>query len=492
MRQASFFLRNTKMMAFIVLIASIACNDGDPTPKPNPSDNEPPDSFAVDVGESSVPYVVIQTDGLQILNEPKVSAHMYIYQNKSLIQSQTIGIEYRGSTSFRISDKKSFGIETWDASGDDVDISFFGFPEEEDWILLGHVVNLTDHYIFDRTLMYNYLGYNWSRSIGRYASRTQFVELEINGDYQGLYVFLEKLKRDGDRIAVSKNETTDEDQTGGYILKIDKTSGGDQTLGQPLEYYYTNWDDDARYTESNSFRSHFDFNGDSISFLPYGSPYHPNQYLETYFLYEYPKAEEISQSQKEYIIDYIYQFEKALLTDDFSALDRSYTAFIDVDTFVDYLLLSELTRNIDAYRLSTYLYKDKAGKLSMGPIWDLNIGFDSGDRIPWDGWVYEYNQYVMSDAWMVHFWWPRLMSDPVFRQQVKTRWQTLRNGPLSTEILLQSISQTKDYLDDNGVVERNYVKWDQGINVDHEASVQSLKDFVEFRVSWMDEQIGAF
>jgi hypothetical protein len=492
MRQASFFLRNMKIMVFIVLIASIACNNGDPNPLPNPTDNEPPDSFAVDIGESTVPYVIIETGGLQILNEPKVPAWMYIYQNKNLIQSQTIGIEFRGSTSFRISDKKSFGIETWDASGDDVDVSFFGFSEEEDWILLGHVVNLTDHYIFDRTLMYNYLGYNWSRSIGRYASRTQFVELEINGDYQGLYVFLEKLKRDGDRIAVSKNEATDQDQSGGFILKIDKTSGGDQTLGQPLEYYYTNWDDDARYTESNSFRSHFDFNGDSISFLPYGSPYHPDQYLETYFLYEYPKAEEITQGQKEYISDFIYRFERALLDDDFGTDIRTYTDYIDLDSFVDYLLLTELTRNVDGYRLSTYLTKDRGAKLAMGPIWDLNIGFDSGDRIPWDGWVYNYNSYVSQDAWMVHFWWPRLMSDPVFRQEVKSRWQALRGGVLSTDVLHRSIDETRDYLVENESVRRNYDRWGQGMDVDYETSVQALKDFVEFRASWMDQQIGDF
>ncbi|CAK9058801.1 Uncharacterized protein SCF082_LOCUS31266, partial [Durusdinium trenchii] len=181
---------------------------------------------------------------------------MSIYVNKVEVASNAIGIEFRGSTSFRLSDKKSFGIETKDADGNDMDVSFFGFPEEEDWILMGHVVNQEQGFIFDRTLMYHYLGYNLYRDMGRYASRTQFVELEINGEYLGVYVFMEKLKRDNDRIDISRltpEVSGPEEITGGYIIKIDKTAGGDLNLNEPLEYFLNNWDDDARLLEDPVF-----------------------------------------------------------------------------------------------------------------------------------------------------------------------------------------------------------------------------------------------
>jgi hypothetical protein len=110
---------------------------------------------------------VIDTKGEVILNEPKIPAEMAIYIRKAIVQSANIGIEYRGATSFRLSDKKSFGIETWDIDGNGIDVAFFDFPEEEDWILSGHVVNLEGSYIFDRTLMYNHFGYQLFQRMGR-------------------------------------------------------------------------------------------------------------------------------------------------------------------------------------------------------------------------------------------------------------------------------------------------------------------------------------
>ena len=456
--------------------------------------NEEP-LFDVEIGSSEIPYIVIETRGISILNEPKIPAEMNIYVHKAKIQSANIGIEYRGSTSFRISNKKSFGIETWDAGGNDIDVAFFDFPMEEDWILMGHIVNLDQGYILDRTLMYHYLGYQLFRKMGRYASRSKFVELEINGNYQGIYVFMEKLKRDKNRIDIQTMSPADIDPetiTGGYILKIYKTAVGDLNIDQPLEYFEHNWDDDARYTSDISFRSQYDINGDFLDFDPYDPPYHPNQYLETYFLYEYPKAENITDAQKDYIQGYIHDFETALLTDDFTTEIRTYTDYIDLGSFVDYFIINEVCRNVDAYRLSTYLYKDRGGKLNMGPIWDMNIGYDSGDRVPLDDWVINYNQFVSMDAWMMPFWWPRLMEDPIFRSALKTRWTGLRSGVLSTDELLNIVDQTAGYLQENGAVTRNYTIWDAGLGVDYESSIESLKSYLESRTQWMDGVISSF
>jgi hypothetical protein len=482
------------VLSFILLLSSlfllVSC-DKDPI-----EEEEEKVEFAVDIGDSQIPYVVISTEGV-ILNEPKIPATMKIYEQKVEKQELNIGIEYRGSTSFRISDKKSFGIETWDAAGNDIDVSIFGLPEEEDWILNGHVVNIGGQFIFDRTMLYNHFGYTLARGIGRYASNTRMIELEINGEYLGVYVFMEKLKRDKNRIDISKlnpDENEGEDLTGGYILKIDKTTGGDLGITQPLEYFENNWPDDSRYTQDISFRSQYDILGNVIDFPAYDEPFYDDAFLflETYFLYEYPDADEISSQQKSYIQEYIHSFETALLQDDFNTSTRTYTDYIDLESFVDYFLLNEVCRNVDAYRLSTYLFKDKNKKLNMGPIWDLNIGFDTGDRVPWDGWVINYNNYVERDPWMVHFWWPRLMEDSIFRQAVKDRWNALRSGAMSTSSMHAIIDDAVSLLQRNGAVERNYIKWDIGVPIDYMASIESLKNYLSQRTAWMDSEIAKF
>ena len=269
-----------KSILFVFFFANISCNK-------SIEDSEDLNFFENKIETGQLPYISVKSDEM-IQNEPKVPGDIYIKENDSITHSSPIGVEYRGSTSFRLTDKKSYGFEIWDENNEDSEMEILNFPEEEDWILMGHVFRSSDQRVFDPSLMHHYIGYELSRSIGMYASRSKFVELEVNGDYKGVYILMEKLKRDKNRIDIKKLK---EDITGGYILKIDKTAGGDVIEGtQPLSYFENNWDDDARYSESISFRSDYDINGVQISFPPFNPPYHPAQYLETYFLYEYPKA----------------------------------------------------------------------------------------------------------------------------------------------------------------------------------------------------------
>ena len=117
----------------LVLLSILISNCKKDVPEGPSSPDDTP--VVEETGNSVIPYIHINTLGNEIQNEPKVPAELRILANDEEIFYTHIGIEYRGSTSFRISNKKSFGIETWDADGNDIDLSFFGFPEEEDWIL---------------------------------------------------------------------------------------------------------------------------------------------------------------------------------------------------------------------------------------------------------------------------------------------------------------------------------------------------------------------
>ncbi|RVU24105.1 hypothetical protein EOJ36_09255 [Sandaracinomonas limnophila] len=448
--------------------------------------------LALETGKSTIPYFVINTQGNEILYGTKSNATLKVYQQKNLLQKQNITLKFRGKTSFRLSDKKSYNVGTVDEAGKGFDVSMLGLPAEQDWRLIGHVVNLIDKYIWDKTLMYNYIGYELSRKMGKYASRGQLVEVEINGSYQGVYLFCEKLNRSTNRINIKSMNSSATNITGGYILKIDKVDSAPENDLKPNSYFLSNWADDATYNEYNSFRSNYDINKNLLTFPPFLPAFHPNKYLETYFTYEYPSAEKITPAQKVYISKYLDQFEMALITDDFSKTTRTYTNFIDIDSFVDYFIITELCRNVDAYRLSTYVTKDADGKLVMGPTWDLNIGFDEGGRVPINEWVANYNNFVSSDAWMAPFWWTRLLEDPIFKQKVKARWQGLRSAEFSTAAMTQLVENTAQSLITNGAVARNYAIWDKEKVVNYTKSVEALKLFLENRSGWMDQKINGW
>jgi hypothetical protein len=306
----------------------------------------------------------------------------------------------------------------------------------------------------------------------------------------GLYALTEKLERDPHKINIKSINSGNDSISGGYILAIDKGSIKDKNRkSSKFDYDMT---PDVTYTSFNSFRSNYDIHGKKLTIPPYGPPFHENKMLETYFIYNYPNPEKINTSQKAYIQNYIYDFETALLSDNFVKGDSSYRKYIDVPSFVDYFLLNELCFNIDAYRLSTYMYKDKGGKLFMGPIWDMNIGFDEGNRLPSNEWIINYNNHVQWDTWMLHFWYPRLIEDPYFKNQVKERWQKLRTKEFTTEKLLGVIDTNVSYLTKNGVLDRNFKVWDSNMSSVYPAKIKRMKDFVTARADWMDKTIALF
>lgn len=417
--------------------------------------------------EDRLPLLEINTNGAQIVDEPKIDVQMTITEAGQVTYDGFAGIEFRGASS-QMFPKKSYGLETRDENGEDLNVELLGFPEEEDWVLHGPYS--------DKALIRNMLICDLSRDIGRYASRTRFVELKINNGYLGVYVFMEKLKRDTGRIDIDKlndDENTGEDVTGGYILKIDKTAGSN--LGEG-------------YNDLNSFSS------------TYGPP-NAATGQKINFLYEYPKAEDITQEQKAYISNYVAQFEDALASNNFTDPSAGYTAFIDVPSFIDFFLLNELANNVDGYRLSTFMHKDKNEKLKMGPIWDFNLGFGNADYCSGGAtnvWAYKFNERCSQDFWQVPFWWDRLLQDPAFVVQLKERWSELRGTTLANASVQARIQDYRTTLDKAGAINTNFSTWPVfgtyiwpnlfvGNNYDEELGY--LSAWVDDRMNWLDTAI---
>ena len=404
----------------------------------------------------------------EIVDEPKVPAALKISTNDSIYYEGIIGIEIRGESS-QYFDKKSFGFETWDNQYNDIDVSLLGFPEEEDWILYGP--------FSDKSLIRNKLIYDLSNQMGRYASKTEFVELSINYEYKGLYIFMEKLKRDDNRINIQKLNENDIDETlitGGYIIKIDKSDM-----------------EDGSYTDYNSFQSKYDVFGKK------------DGDKKVYFNYEYPKSSEIHAYQKNYIKNYINDFESSLASDQFKNSENGYRKYIDVNSFIDFFILNEISNNVDGFRLSTYLHKDREKKLIIGPIWDFNLSFGNADYCGgerYDIWLHKFNERCPGDFWNIPFWWNRFLEDENFVNQLKDRWNELRISTLSDENIISLIDDYYSFLNnETDIVKRNFDKWrifgiyiwpNSFIGNNYYEEIDFLKNWIKNRTSWLDESIN--
>lgn len=457
-------LKNIYTVAFLTLFILVACSDDNGVDDGGNTDDD--GAIQEIAAEDRLPLFEINTNGANIVDEPKIDAQLTITEAGTVTHTGAIGIEIRGSSS-QFFPKKQFGFETRDEANEDVDVSLMGFPEEEDWILYAPYS--------DKSLVRNHLIYELSNDMGRYASRSKLVEVRINDAYNGVYVFMEKLKRDDNRIDINKlkdDENSGEDLTGGYILKLDKADGSNETSYNPF----------------NSFPSSY-------------APLNAQAGQDINFLYDDPDAEDITPEQKTYISQYVAAFEDALASPDFMDPALGYRNYIDVDSFIDFFLLTEVSNNVDGYRLSTWLTKDKNEKLKMGPIWDFNLAFGNADYC--DGgatnvWGYKFNERCPTDVWQTPFWWDRLLEDPTFVTQLKERWTTLRASTFAENNMIGKIDGYVDLMETGGAINANFNRWqvlgqyvwpNNFVGQTYTEEMEYLKNWISDRLVWLDGAI---
>lgn len=418
---------------------------------------------------SNLPLVVINTNNQSIPDDPKIMCDMGIIYNgvgnRNYINdpwnnySGKVGIETRGSSSQGFP-KQSYGLELWDVNGNAIDSSLLGMPKESDWCLIANYS--------DKSLLNNSLSYYLSREMGWYAPRWECVEVVIDGQYMGVYLLCEKIKRDNNRVDIAKltpTEIAGDDVTGGYIIKVDK----------PTASSGAGW--------TSNFAPAVATNGQTI-----------------YFQYDYPSDVNIVPQQESYIQMYIDSFETVLAGPNFADTAIGYAHYMDVNSFIDYFLIDEMSKNVDGYRISTYLYKDKrsnGGKLIMGPAWDFDIAWGNANYCDGNvttGWAYEFGNVCPGDGWQIPFWWARLMQDPAFRDKVKCRWTELSQTILSKTFLF-------DYCDSMAVMlnegaGRNFTVWPiigsyvwpnpSPIPTSYQGEINELKTWINLRWNWLD------
>ena len=416
--------------------------------------------------ESNLPIIVVDTLGKTIVNEPKIPARMRIVDtpdgvNKlsmaGLAEEFSIGIEHRGDASLAFS-KKQFSIELRDDTSKERHVSLLGLSKDADWVLYGPYS--------DKTLMRNHISYWISNEIGFQAPRTRYVEVFLNEEsnphlpdqYWGIYLLTEKNNRGKQRVDITRlrpTELSPEEISGGYIVNMDRPGDGSDCIYHPVK-----------------------------------------NKRKPCFRLKYPKIDKVAPEQRQWFVDYFKKFEKALKK------KADYRPYIDFESFVNGFIISELVKNPDGFRLSTYFYKDRNNPLVLGPLWDCNLGMGNVDHSTKKqprGWIFL--RIEKDKAATLPFWWRALLDDKAFVDRIIARWRELRcSRTLTKEKIVSKIKETERLLDQSH--RRNFKRWPiLGIKVmfnprplpnSWHKEVDMLKKWTAVRIRWMDENIHNF
>jgi len=411
--------------------------------------------------DTNLPIVYLNTGGQIISDTPKITSKMEIAWNTngkpnrtSDIHSHFIGdirIETRGSSSQNLP-KKSYGFELIDSTGANLDFPLLGMPKESDWILFAPYI--------DKTLTRNVFALTLASQLSNaYVPRCRYVELFLNQQYEGIYVLMEKIKRDSSRVDIAKLKAEDlegEELTGGYIVKIDKKTG--------------NWGEGWVSDLNNAANT------------------------KTLYQFEYPGFDEIQDVQKNYIQSYINDFETAVFNRENND-GNSYLKYINSQSFFDFIIINEISRNVDGYRLSTYLFKEKNGPLHAGPFWDFNRTF--GNANYYNGW--ETNGLALyadlkTDKNQIPFWWKFMCNDAAFANPMQCRWKELRNSCLSDARINTVLDSLIDVIEP--AQERNFNRWpimgvkispNYFVGLNYTDEVNWMKNWISDRLNYLDQ-----
>ena len=424
---------------------------------------------------SNLPIVIIDLDVRMAdkNQDTRVPASMKIIWHKNGAENKVtdtdafdyngkIEIKYRGNSSFSSSDKKPFGLKTMTADGGSKQkVSILGMGKDDDWALLAP--------FNDKSLIRDVALFDLMRGTLEYVPAGKYCELVLDGVYQGVYIMAARVKQGTNRINISKPTADSGDGlTGGYHLEIDRND-------TPGFYGVTNIQD---LTE--------------IDKVPQ---------KKVYYQYQYPDVVDMSAAQISYIQNRVFAMERAVAGDNFKDPQTGYRAYIDTLSIMDFFIAQELSKNVDAYRLSTPLYKypDSKDPRFKFSIWDFNIAFGNANYMSgWSptGWAYNNNRF--DDGNLIPVFFTRILQDETFYNNLKKRWTEYRKNQLSNERITQVVDSLVQLL--NEPRKRNFQIWNR-FNVEvwpnyyiassWEDEIGFLKDWLNKRVAWVDSQWSA-
>ncbi len=355
-------------------------------------------------------------------------------------ETYAMNVRGRGNASWRIFPKHAYRLKL------DEKASVLGLDSNRDWVLVSNYA--------DPSLIRNCVASDMAKTLDGlgFTPTHKAVDLYVNGKYQGIYMIAEKIEDAGDRV----------------------------DLGDPI------YGDDGKL-EDFGFLLEFGWDYDSENV--YGKDYFNTTYCKRVYVKE-PEITEAKNSTYKYIYNYITAVDKAI------SEGGDWQSLIDVDSWVDWFIVNELTNNTECvfYR-SLYMYKPAGGKLTAGPIWDYDMAFGNhlDDIKDYEGWVSVDSTY----GYLYKNWMYYLLRDEYFVSLVKARWEEKKEVLLKTALdsVDANAAVIKNAQKNNFAVWPKVLKYQIGVSTAStlvhtwEGHLDYIRDFVNMRYQWMDERL---
>ena len=406
--------------------------------------------YGLDEFDTELPVVYIDTGGEALSKDYKVRCGFSILgadadgSTHNIMDTPEVmlyaDVNYRGASSEHF-EKRQYRICFYkDADGvSKKEYDFLGMGEASEWVLNGPFL--------DKTLARNRIVYQLGNEIMDWAPETRYIELFVDGEYKGVYLAVEAVTNDESRLNLATYGLLSGETA--YIVERNR----DDSDENPLENY-------GRINGYTSFSLYID----------------------------YPGATKITDDERTYIESDISEFERSLYSARFDDEEGGYADYIDVDAFVDYFIINEVAMNHDGGGLSTYYYKDIEGKLSI-TLWDYNNCWDNYQWFSED-----FDEFYLTEM----PWFERLVEDDAFVDKVVERYRQLRQGELSTEHVLELLSQTREELE--AATDRNFAVWGYTFEsnllagsgrdiTSYDEAYRQLKKAIKKRFKFLDEHI---
>ncbi|MEY8675662.1 CotH kinase family protein [Thomasclavelia cocleata] len=440
---------------------------------------------------SRLPVVYINTENgsdvtskdYYINGEMKIQGNERYNLETTKLYDGKIEIKGRGNSTWGLP-KKPYKIKL------DSKTNLFSMGKNKHWVLLANY--------YDSSSLRNTLSYDLSGALDMPQTETVHTGVVFNGKYVGIYQFCEQIRVDEKRVDVLNWEDEAKD-----LSKIIATKEG--LNADDLESYLA---ENLSWTTSGKFNyqgktyliSNYDYTIPSINggyLLELDSNYDEVSKFKTNsnqpLMFKSPEFAVSNQDMMNYVKNYIQAYENAVMSKDYHSMYEGnnvhYSELFDMDSLVDYWLVTELFFNEDGMKKSTYMYKDVDDKFHMGPIWDMDwsSGASQSAAIPTDQWQTLYfPAYGNSNEPQLRQWYRYLIKDPYFVSCVKQRYEEVRNNQIAD--MMASIEDYRVYLKEAGA--SNSAIWYGNTNTS-EYEISKLKSWLTDRLAFMDEQFSS-
>ena len=450
----------------------------------------------VQIDKTNLPIVFINTSGRMIRMDDYILAKMKIlhngdgslnfadtvnYPGQHIDYEGNIALKYRGNSSFTSSDKKPMAFRTLQSNvlpvngGLKEKVKILGMKKDNKWAFIAPWC--------DETMFRDVLSFQLGRPWFDWVPDARLCEVIMDGTYYGVYALCERTSGGKHRMNLNTPGEDDGNLTGDYHVSVDH--------GYSPNAYYTSKHHPWQSLDGSRVATWFNIK------YEYKDP-------------DYEEFPELPTGALEALHSEIDKMEDSFMADNWLDEDEGYRSYIDVLSFIDYMLATELSMNIDGYRLSTHLYKrSKTRQLTEGldprwktTLWDFNIAWGnanyySGDRT--DQWQYMMNINNQGDDCPVPFYWYRMLQDEEYMKSLRERWRDYRQGNHATQRIMATVDSLSTLLKAEGAAERNERAW--GIftrgNIwplpyyaeNYDDAVSYLKNWIELRLHFMDKHL---